>query len=224
MFRPTGMPLNAGGKLGSVVEPAARTATTCYMKGFAENIRIETSTGNPWFHRRICFTSKNPLFFIRNPADAAGTERNYIAAGEYVNTYGPNRLAANMTIDTLQQTYLGQKGILFKGDEGVDWDDVITAPIDTARVDLKFDKTWVYKSGNERGILKDVKLWHPMNKNLTYDEDEFGLSQTSSSVSVYDKRGMGNYHVLDIFSQGSSGSTADRLSFRATSTMYWHEK
>lgn len=214
--------IGSGGNI--VSQEAARTATICYMKGLSEHIRIETNTGNPWFHRRICFTSRDPTFLLRNSSDASGTERDQIASGVFENSAGNQRLAANMVIDTLSQTYLAQKGVIFKGAEGVDWDDLIIAPVDTARIDVKFDKTFIYKSGNERGILREQKLWHPMNKNLVYDDDQSGATQITADQSVRDKRGMGNYHVLDIFSQGASGATTDRLSVRYNSTMYWHEK
>lgn len=126
--------------------------------------------------------------------------------------------------DTLSGTRQQWLTVMFKGLQGVDWDDFITAPIDTNRVDLKFDKTWVYRSGNERGIIKETKMWHPMNKNLFYDDDESGAGENTKNFSVRDKRGMGDYHIFDLFSQGSSGNTTDLLKIRFTSTMYWHEK
>lgn len=225
MWRPTAMDLtSSSGGANSIVNQSVRTSTTCYMIGVSEHIRVETSSGNPWFHRRICFTSKSPLFYLRNSADPAGTERDQMAAGALENSNGFQRLAANMIIDTLPQTLLAHKGVLFKGAEGVDWDDVITAPVDTARVDVKYDRTWVYRSGNQAGILKEHKLFHPMRHNLTYDDDESGESMSTSTVSVGDKRGMGNYHILDLFSQGTSGVTTDLLSIRFNSTLYWHEK
>lgn len=225
MWRPTSMDLTqAGGGPNSIVNQAQRTSSTCYMVGLSEHIRVETSSGNPWFHRRICFTSKNPVFYSRNDADPSGTERDQIAQGAIETSNGWQRLAANMLADTLPQTVLAQKGVLFKGSEGVDWDDVITAPIDTTRVDLKYDRTFVYRSGNQAGILKEHKLFHPMRHNLVYDDDESGDTMTTITVSVVDKRGMGNYHVLDLFSQGTSGATTDRLSIRFNSTLYWHEK
>lgn len=224
MFRPTGMDLQTVALPNTVSQEGARTSTNCYMVGLSEHIRIETSTGNPWFHRRVCFTSKNPVFYTRNPSDSYGIERDNIASGVLETSRGAQRLAANMTVDTLNQTYLSQKGVLFKGSEGVDWDDVILAPVDTTRVDLKYDKTRVYSSGNASGILREIKLFHPMKKSLIYDDDQVGVTEDTNDYSVLDKRGMGNYHVLDIFSQGTSGAATDRLSFRCNSTMYWHER
>lgn len=224
-FRATAMDINSdAGAANTIALASQRTAQTCYMRGFSEHIRVETNTGNPWFHRRICYTTKDDTFNTRNAADASGTQRDQVAQGAIETSSGWQRLAANMTIETLPQTFLGQKGVLFKGAEGVDWDDVIVAPVDTTRVTLKSDKTYVYKSGNERGILREHKLWHPMNKNLVYDDDESGQTEQTNNTSVQDNRGMGDYYVLDIFSQGASGSTADKLSIRYNSTLYWHEK
>nr|QTE03620.1 MAG: capsid protein [Gemycircularvirus] len=224
IFRPTAMDLDATGTPNTIANAAQRTSSTCYMKGFAENIRIETNTGNPWFHRRICFTSKDPAFYTRNPSDTSGTDNNIIAQAAVETTQGWQRLTANMNVSGLTQTGLIQRGIIFKGAEGVDWDDAIVAPLDTTRIGVKFDKTWVYKSGNERGILREHKLYHPMNHNIVYDDDETGSTMAQATHSVIDNRGMGNYLVLDIFSQGSSGSSADRLMMRCNSTLYWHEK
>nr|QVW56545.1 MAG: capsid protein [Gemycircularvirus] len=224
-FRPTAMDLNdTSSNPNSIVNTPVRTASICYMRGFAENIRIETSTGNPWFHRRVCITTRDPLFYVQNTADPAGADRGYAAAGAIETSNGWQRLASNIITDTLTATQTSWLTILFKGAQGNDWDDFITAPIDTNRVDLKFDKTWIYKSGNERGVLRERKIWHPMNKNLYYDDDENGAQETTTNFSVRDKRGMGDYHIFDFFSQGSSGSTSDLLKIRFTSTMYWHEK
>lgn len=225
-FRPTAMDLtNLAGSVPNPVEyTASRTATVCYMRGLAENIRIETSSGSPWFHRRICFASRDTAFIFPGSNDPSGTDRSAVAQGAIETSNGWQRMAANMTLDTLTDTNTIHRKIIFKGEQGVDWDDFITAPLDTTRIDVKFDKTYVYKSGNERGIIRESKLWHPMNKNLVFDDDENGGSFNERNFSVTDKRGMGNYHIVDLFSQGSSGSTSDLLKIRYTSTLYWHER
>lgn len=224
-FRPTAMDLNGLDTVpNSIVNVPVRTSSICYMKGLAENMRIETSTGNPWFHRRICITSRDAQFIQQAASDTSGADRAAASAGALETSNGWQRLAANAMLDTLSATTAGWLALLFKGAQGLDWDDYITAPIDTNRVDLKFDKTWIYKSGNERGVLRERKIWHPMNKNLYYDDDENGAAEYSVTYSVRDKRGMGDYHIFDFFSQGSSGSTSDLLKIRFTSTMYWHEK
>nr|WNA22189.1 MAG: capsid protein [Rhinopithecus-associated genomovirus 1] len=224
-FRPTAMDLNDINTVPNPIDyPSVRTASTCYMRGLAENLRIETSSGNPWLHRRICFTSRDQRFNNENTNDQSGTDRQTISTGALETSNGWQRLAGNMIIDTLSNTINTFNEILFKGAQGIDWDDFITAPVDTSRVDLKFDKTWVYKSGNQAGIMKECKLWHPMNKNIVYDDDERGAAESSVTYSVTDKRGMGDYHIIDLFSQGSSGVSGDLIKVRYTSTLYWHEK
>lgn len=224
-FRPTAMDLNGNDTTpNSIVNNACRTSSICYMKGFAENIRVETNTGNPWMHRRICICTRDPLFYTQQTSDAAGADRGYAAAGAIETSNGWQRLASNVQLDTLTNTTTSWLAVLFKGAQGNDWDDYITAPVDTTRVDLKFDKTWVYRSGNQQGVLKEKKLYHPMNRNLYYDDDENGAGETTTTISVRDKRGMGDYHIFDLFSQGSSGATTDFLKIRFTSTLYWHEK
>lgn len=222
-FRPTGMDLfDSGGEAATVANQTMRTASTCFMRGLAENIRIETSTGNPWFHRRICITSRDVRFYSLQVGDPSGVDTLAVASGVLLTSNGWQRLAANSNgIPNTQSVWLS---LMFKGQQGRDWDDYITAPVDTNRVDLKYDKTSVYKSGNERGVLIEKKMWHGMNKNLYYQDDEDGDDMASGTTSVTDKRGMGNYHIFDFFSQGSSGSTSDLLKIRYTSTMYWHEK
>lgn len=223
-FRPTGMDLFTGTTPNPIDYAASRTSQTCFMRGLSEHIRIETSSGNPWFHRRICITSRSRQFLELSPLDTSGTERSEMATGVLETSNGFQRLAGNYILDTMPATLAYQAEALFKGQGGIDWDDYISAPVDTTRVDLKFDKTWVYKSGNERGVLRESKLWHPMNKNIVYDDDELGGGESSVNYSVQDKRGMGDYHIFDIFAQGSSGSTSDLLKVRYTSTLYWHEK
>lgn len=225
-FRPTCLDLaQPNGNANTISLTSQRTASTCFMRGLAENLRIETSSGNPWFHRRICITSRDERFRFSQPGDNTGIQATAIASGSIETSNGWQRLAANAQAGSeLTNTIITWLDLIMKGRQSVDWDDIISAPVDTTRVDLKFDKTWVYRSGNDSGILKEKKLWHAMNKNLYYADDEQGAGVETYNYSVTDKRGMGDYHIFDFFSQGSSGTTDDRLKVRYTSTLYWHEK
>ncbi|AGU67658.1 capsid protein [Gerygone associated gemycircularvirus 1] len=225
-FRPTCMDLaSPTGVANSIVNQSQRTSSTCFMRGLAENLRIETSSGNPWFHRRVCITSRDDNFRLVATGDNTGPQAAIMASGGIETSNGWQRLAGNAQAGSeLDRTIVVWLELLFKGRQGRDWDDIISAPVDTTRVDLKFDKTYIYRSGNESGILKEKKLWHRMNKNLYFDDDELGAGMESHDYSVTDKRGNGDYHIFDFFSQGSSGTTDDRLKVRFTSTLYWHEK
>lgn len=222
LFQVTAQDLTAvGGGANIFINVAERTSSTCYMRGFAENMRIQTSTGLPWFHRRICFCSRG------------GTPFNTIATGDSPiqpsgnsvdTTNGMQRLWKNSSINAQPNTIAAQYEYLFKGTSGVDWSDVIVAPVDTSRVDLKFDKTWTIKSGNQLGTVIERKLWHTMNKNIVYNDDESGEAETSSYFSVADKRGMGDYYILDLITPGLGGTSSDLMNIFSNSTLYWHER
>jgi len=222
VFTPTAMNLSAnGGGPNLKINSAERTATTCYMRGFSEHLRVQTSSGLPWFHRRICFAIRGPGPF--NNFNKADTPTQ--AYQNYVDTSnGMERLWLNLTINAAPNTYTDQKSLLFKGNEGQDWNDPILAPLDTSRLDVKFDKTFVYRSGNASGTLRERKLWHPMNKNLVYGDDEAGEGLIDTYYSTSAKPGMGDYYIVDIVQGGVGGTASDILNIFSNSTLYWHEK
>ncbi|UOK20974.1 capsid protein [Chifec genomovirus UA13_109] len=222
MFCPTAMNLNQGTTMPNyAINIPERTASQCYMRGFAENLRIQTNSHLAWFHRRICFTYRGlgPLNSINNADTPTQTYAPYIDT-----TNGMERIWLNMLVNNMQATVSAQWSNIFKGTANQDWNDAVVAPVDTARVDLKFDKTWLIKSGNESGTIVERKLWHPMNKTLVYDDDETGESMVSSYYSVDSRQGMGDYYVYDIFQAGLGGSTSDLINISSNSTLYWHEK
>ena len=217
IWSPTAMDMTRGdGVLGTKEEMSTRTASTCFMKGLSERLRIETSSGLAWFHRRICIIShQRELAVNASPATYVDT------------TSGLQRLWRSLSADPSpeaanQLTFL--KTYLFRGTENQDWNDLITAPIDTNGVKVVFDKTWTLKSGNSNGIVAERKLWHGMNKNLYYDEDEDGSSMRNSYWCAPTMRGMANYFVIDIIMPGTGGTASDLMKITSTSTMYWHEK
>lgn len=193
---------------------SARTATTCYMRGLKEQIEIQTSTGLPWQWRRICFTSKGGTF--------NGNGVNL----ELETSSGEQRLLYNLnsgsTTDNALLNVIRQ--VVFRGVYGIDWTTPLNAAVDPTRVTLKYDKTIMVSSGNASGKLKLCKMWHPMNSNLVYDDDESGAVMTTAKYSTDARVGMGDYYVLDFIVGGIGGTTSDSMSFSPSSTLYWHEK
>nr|DAF42520.1 MAG TPA: Capsid protein [Genomoviridae sp. ctpO12] len=222
LFTPTAMNmLDSTGNIDNPTNAAERSSTTCFMRGFSEHLRIQTSSSIPWFHRRICFCTRGlSPFNTPNPKDSLLQQFGSSAD----TTNGMERAWYNSSINTMDNTIADRYGVLFKGQAGKDWNDVILATVDNARVDLKFDKTWTIKTGNQQGALIERKLWHPMNKNLVYDDDESGEVQSSSYFSVDSKQGMGDYYILDLFQPGLGAGANDILNVFSNSTLYWHEK
>lgn len=218
VFSPTAMHLDNDSLLRNT---AARTASTIYAKGISEKIRIQTSSGIPWFHRRVCFTIKGNTAF--NTVQSGDTPT--VSWAPYTDTTnGMERLMLNEDVNNMAITLGAQYALLFKGVQGVDWNDTIIAPLDTSRITVKFDKTWTYQSGNNNGIVRERKLWHGMNHNLVYDDDEAGEGMITSYFSVDSKAGMGDYYIVDFFQAGQGGVGSDLISINMNSTMYWHEK
>lgn len=205
---------------GRVSEMATRTATSCYMKGLAENIRLQTSSGLPWFWRRICFTYRgNALRTFSSLDTPTSTSNRYIDT-----TSGIQRLSFNENTNSMSNTINNHDNIIFKGAKGLDWNDYIVAPVDTSQVNLKYDKVVTLQSGNANGVARNFKRWHAMGHNLQYDDDESGDGIQTSQFSVASKVGMGDYYIMDYITGGAAGSASDLLQFVPTSTLYWHEK
>lgn len=211
------------GSIGSVGQEAARTSTTCFYRGFAENIRIQTSSSQPWIWRRICFKYRdnNSAFYSAANSDTPLQNANL---PYYENTNGMNRLWLNQNVNGVGNTISAEYGVLFKGIRFTDWSDPITAAVDNRRVDIAYDRTRIIQSGNANGVIRDFKMWHPMNKNLVYDDDESGDVEQTSFYSVGDKRGMGDYFVVDIVSGGAGATSTDLIQFNSNASLYWHEK
>nr|QJB18609.1 MAG: capsid protein [Genomoviridae sp.] len=212
---------NNGGPLGAVSQQATRTSTTCYMRGLKENLRVTTSSGLPWFHRRICFTYKGDIPF----QEYASGDTPTLNQTPYVDTSnGISRLLLNMNKNAAANTRNEWESVVFRGANGVDWNDQLIAPIDTTRITLKSDKTYRYFSGNQSGVFKEIHAWYPMNSNIVYDDDESGSTEVTSYYSVDSKAGMGDYYILDYIRSGIGGATSDLLNLNVNSILYWHEK
>lgn len=207
-----GIATNSGGSVGTKYYAATRTASDCYMKGIAENIEIQVSDGCPWQWRRICFTYKGIQNLLPN---ATGFGLGLLTSNGQARVV--NKTANNGVRDALEE-------VLFKGAKFSDWFDQMTASLDNSRVTVKYDRTRTIASGNEDGVIRKYKMWHPMNKTLRYADDESGGGETTGNFSVQSKVGMGDYMIVDYFVPRIGSTSANQLSFSPQSTLYWHEK
>lgn len=197
---------------GTLVEEAVRTATTCYMRGLKENIQILSDTGAPWKWRRICVRLRGDFLYSK---ETSTTQLSLLHA-----TRGMVRMATNW--GNQPQAVDDMFRILFRGTRNADWRDPLIAPTDNRRWDVAYDKTTLITCGNESGVYRTYKRWHPMNKNLVFDDDQDGGNQDLRRWSVEGKQGMGDYYVIDMFA--GNGGADDQLSVEYNSTLYWHEK
>lgn len=199
------------GVIGSKAQTAMRTSTTIFAKGYSEKIYLATVSGRGWTWRRVCFTMKGDALNLGNNDE---------------NTSGVFRETSNgyMRLLTFSDAAGRINDILFKGTQNVDWQDVMDAPIDTRRIQLKSDKITHIRSGNADGVTRYTSRWYNMSKNMYFEDDETGDKMSSSPFVVENNHGMGDYYIVDFFKSNSGNTATDTLKVDLTGTFYWHEK
>lgn len=195
-----------------------RTATTNFISGYKENILLETTTGSPYLWRRIVFAMKGPM--IRDLYQGHVINYHTMApevAGE------PLRALGIMPDDV----YNRFTQFLFDGAEYTDWWDVNTAPVDTERVTVLYDKKVNINPTNDAGRALDRKWWLPIRKNIVYGANgpisgpwNDDLDQWYSGSG---KAGIGDIYIWDNFTRVGS-QTNGTLNFAPQGTYYWHER
>lgn len=199
----------------NVTQESSRTASLCYMVGLKERVRIQTSDGLPWMWRRICFTMKGGVGMGGAFTPTTTFLPVYETGSGYVRLLNQSPNAG---------TSISIGNILFRGTNGNDWYDWLTAKVDTRHVTLKYDKTVSICAGNEDGMFKVYPRWHSMRSNLAYNDSENGGTDMSTRFSTYGRAGMGDYWIVDYLQPRGSSTGSSQLSFEPEATLYWHEK
>lgn len=202
--------VNNTSTIGPTAMNSLRTASTCFIRGISEKIHIQSSTSQPWVWRRIVFAYKGPAFAITAPAGAL-IQQELVPQGQV------------RTVTNYNQSNLIREQ-LFRGKQGIDWTDIFMAPIDTANYNPLYDKTMTITSGNDSGFNKVYSRWHPINKNLTYNDDEDGLGEDTAKFSTAGRPGIGDIYVYDILRAEAAATTSDVLLFEPNAVLYWHER
>lgn len=198
-------------RLGLISDRATRTATTCFMRGISERMEIQVADGMPWQWRRICFTLKGTV-------DILPTSTSF---SPFLETSSGYTRVLNQPSAGVRTAF---EALLFQGQISADWNSPITAKVDTTRVTLRFDRTVTIASGNDDGVIRKYRHWHPMNKNLVYDDEEIGGTNVPAVYSTQSKLGMGDYIIADYFYPRTGATTTNQLSVGVASSLYWHEK
>nr|WNK16368.1 MAG: capsid protein [Genomoviridae sp.] len=196
------------GQRGSKIDVSLRTSESIYAKGLRERITLETNNSAPWEWRRVCFTSKDD--FGQTDPDTATFFRQ--------TSSGMVRMVSALSTGIYLQSEL------FEGERNQDWLSVFTAPLSRKNFSIKYDKTRIIRSTNNSGTIREYKLWHPMESNLAYREEQQGETMTESAVSVTGRVGMGNYYVIDMFRKHGNNDDQSTLTFTPEATFFWHEK
>lgn len=180
---------------------ANRTSKNVYWKGIKETITFTCTTAVSWKWRRIVFSVKG------YKPENSYTE---LSNGNYRRTWNP-------TVDATLPTKL------FQGTSGVDFTSVTTANVDTDWCKLLYDKTRIFRSGNQSPHEHMAKIYIPLEATMNYDEDENGGMMDSTYWASPGIKGMGDVFILDYF-ECIQGASTDIMQIRSQTTAYWHEK
>lgn len=211
---------NTPGVPAGGVDDSSRTADNVFMRGVREVISFETQSNLPFTWRRICFTFKGQEILRDRTSAAVGTI--------YQQASPPGWMRATTHLLGLSVTstfvYDQLEELLFRGRRNLDWWDVMSAQVDRHRVGLRYDRTRHFKSGNDVGIQRKIKLWHPMNSTLEYNADESAGGRVESVLSANTNISMGDYYIIDFFQFVTTSTINDAISFRPETALYWHER
>ena len=204
---------------------AQRLSQTPFIRGLKETITVRTGSSNAWRWRRIVFFMKGLPPGVDDAADP-NLARYFTQIDDGTGYLEFQRVNTALPFAMVSEIYR----FIFKG-FGVnnvsatprDWMDPITAPIDTSRIKVAYDKVTPITSGNDTGIVRTHRRWHGVNRTLHYDDIETGGRITSGPFSTAAKMGCGDMYVVDII-VGNSSDETDILDFLPTTTLYWHEK
>lgn len=193
---------------GHKIDLATRTNHRIFAKGLKENVQLVTNSGNAWQWRRVCFTLKGDQFMDTVDPDTSSFFRQT-----------SNGMVRLVKLIPNEDIFIP----LFRGARDQDWIDPFNAALNTDLATIKYDKVRHIQSGNASGVFRNYKLWHGMNQNILYRDEEDGDTLYSSPRSTTGKQGMGDYYVVDFF-RAIGGTSSDYLDFLPQASFYWHEK
>lgn len=194
-----------------------RLKQRCFFKGVAEDMNFLTNSDASWTHRRIVFLDRGETVRDAMPPNTAvvaiGSVGYVRPLWAVLNVAGATEPGATAWADI--------SDVLFDGQRNVDWSTYLTAKTDPQRVKTLYDRTTTIRSGNDRGLWKVKRFWHPVNRTIIYDDDE----EAGNIVSRPWSSGMGSCGdviVVDMFGC-PDGTTDDELSIGTQARVYWHE-
>nr|QTE03664.1 MAG: capsid protein [Gemycircularvirus] len=197
---------------------AARTSSDVFAVGFSEKFEIIPSDSSCWLWRRIVVSQK----------ELWGTSAVQAQTGAQAPSGNTNRqlIDIGMTSSTqaFQDVYDEVLDKLFAGVAVTDWNNTMTARIDTRRFTVHTDKTRRLTSGNAASSPRTIRTYTKFNRMMYFDDEENGTTISPSYNLVTDKRGMGTITVFDLFQCPAPIAPTSQITVGVNSTMYWHEK
>lgn len=213
---------NARDTRSSITNPAVRNSSDIFAVGYKEKVHLTVNGGGTFMWRRIVFYLKGDDLRRAMDSSDAGNIPNQLfdqtIEGGCRRVIGP---LAGVTNARQELT-----SYVFRGQEGFDWSDQFTAPLDTRRITVKSDRTRVIRPGNDTGASRLFNLWYPIRRTISYQDDLESDVVGDRPFSTPGLRGLGDVYVMDIMAIVTDQSDAPFTSytFSPEGSFYWHER
>lgn len=207
--------------VGNKYDSSTRTAQTCFMRGLREKYTITKDDGSNYLWRRIVFTMKGRRLHVPTTGSLSDVDLYLLQ-----DNIGYSRHTTVIQAPGLDDSEYWDRvlGIIFRGTGGTDWLFVENAKLDNTHIVPLYDKTMRIGGGSSDVYMQTKKFWHPFNKNLVYNDDEFGGGKTPSTFSTEGRQGMGDVYVLDILVGAPGLAEGSSITITPESVLYWHER
>lgn len=213
---------NARNTRTPITNPAVRNSSDIFAVGYKEKVLLTVDGGGTLMWRRVVFYLKGEDLRRAMDSSDAGNIPNQLfdqtVEGGCRRVIGPLEGTTNAR-DELQS-------YVFRGQEGVDWANQFTAPLDTRRITVKSDRTRVIRPGNDTGASRLFNLWYPIRRTISYEDDLESDVVGDRPFSTAGLRGVGDVYVMDIMAIVNDQSEAPFTSytFSPEGSFYWHER
>lgn len=194
-----------------ILAQPTRNKRDVFWKGFAENVRFDTNSPNPLLVRRVVFSTPYVIDLTgpindntTQPTRVVGNGKHFIGLGN-----------GNKSVDVLE--------LILAGRNQQDWNDPMTAKIDTTRVRVMSDKTMTIRSGNTGDSFKQFKFYDRVNRKMVYDDEENANGVQGSGWAATSYAGQ-LQNIYCVYLMLNLSSTSMNLNFHQMRTAYWHEK
>lgn len=205
-----------------VTNPAVRNSSDIFAVGYKEKVQIDVNGGGTFMWRRIVFMLKGND--LRTAMDSS--DQGNIPGQLYDQTTegGCHRVIGPLLGVTNAQEEL--QSYVFRGQDGTDWSNQFTAPVDTRRITVKSDRTRVIRPGNETGASRIFNLWYPIRRTISYEDDMESDTVGDRPFSTAGLRGVGDMYIMDIMAITSGGNDTPltEYKFSPEGSFYWHER
>jgi len=197
--------------------PHARNTQKIFYRGFSDKITAWAGTAGDIYHRRIVFWTTRRFTFAA-PLQSAVSPTTWFRPLTLLDYSDPDQNRIN--------------DWLFRGTFGVDWTNLLNAPVDSQRVRRVSDRvTKISAHFAAQGIPTDPGPYGPVlpvgskrynrstfvNRPITYDDEESGARDREDPGSGTagspwsSERGNGNLYVYDIFAVNGATDTTTEL-------------